>query len=179
MGRVTLDSAPAFLFGHDFRSLAEPLSYPFHVPRNSDSDSHSDPTFAPAFEAQDITNIRMRYLDFWPRILEDKIKEPMRFLERFLNPIVDGVVAKRRAAKSAAASSGGKIPAEPETLLEHLVEYGGCVPHTAVFIRQYLVEWRFSFFSRHQNAARRAAQYLCRYRHLPYHLFDIHARGAP
>ncbi|KAJ7305636.1 cytochrome P450 [Mycena albidolilacea] len=52
-----------------------------------------------------------------------EIKEPMRVLERFLNPIVEGVVAKRRAAKSAAANSGGKIPAEPETLLEHLVEY--------------------------------------------------------
>ncbi|KAJ7860118.1 cytochrome P450 [Mycena olivaceomarginata] len=67
MGRVTLDSASAFLFGHDFRSLAEPLSYPFHVPRDSDSDSHSVPSFTSAFlEAQNITNIRMRYLDFWP-----------------------------------------------------------------------------------------------------------------
>jgi hypothetical protein len=56
----------------------------------------------------------MRYLEFWPRILEDKIKEPMRVLERFLNPIVDGVVAKQSAAKSAAASSGRKMPAEPE-----------------------------------------------------------------
>ncbi|KAF7343149.1 Cytochrome P450 [Mycena venus] len=118
MGRVTLDSASAFLFGHDFRSLAEPPS-----PTHSTS-------LATQIQIQTrtlpyITNIRMRYLNFWPlaEFWQDKIKEPMRVLERFLNPIVDGVVAKRKAAKSAAASSGGKTSAEPETLLEHLVEY--------------------------------------------------------
>ncbi|KAJ7837640.1 cytochrome P450 [Mycena olivaceomarginata] len=90
MGRVTLDSVSAFSSG----TTSAPSRSP--SPTHSTSlatqiQTRTDPSFAPAFlEAQDITNIRMRYLDFWPRILEDKIKEPMRFLERFLNPIVDG-----------------------------------------------------------------------------------------
>ncbi|KAK7046747.1 cytochrome P450 [Favolaschia claudopus] len=128
MGRVTLDCASAFLFGHDFRCLAEPLSYPHYVPKTTSTKvkAPSDPSlFAPAFlEAQDITSIRIRYLSFWPlaEFWKDTIKEPMRVLERFLDPILDGVVAKRREAKKG-LNSGERSPVEPETLLEHLVEY--------------------------------------------------------
>ncbi|KAJ7877853.1 cytochrome P450 [Mycena leptocephala] len=128
MGRVTLDSASAFLFGHDFRSLATPLSYPFYVTKPSSSATpnlESPTSFAPAFlEAQDITAVRIRYVSFWPlaEFWHDKIKEPMRVVEKFLDPILEGVVEKRREAKAVAASAE-KSTAEPETLLEHLVEY--------------------------------------------------------
>ncbi|KAJ6545157.1 cytochrome P450 [Mycena capillaripes] len=128
MGRVTLDSASAFLFGHEFCSLATPLSYPHYVAKPSaEIAMPSAPTsFAPAFlEAQDVTAVRIRFTKFWPlaEFWHDKIKEPMRVVERFLDPILEGVVAKRRAAKAASSDSGDKTPAEPETLLEYLVEY--------------------------------------------------------
>jgi hypothetical protein len=123
MGRVTLDCASAFLFGVDFHSLAEPLSYPYYVSKPAESRTDSAPTsFAPAFlQAQDITAVRMRYLSVWPlaEFWKDQIKAPMRVVERLLDPVLDAVVAKRRDAKN----SGEKTMAEPETLLEHLVEY--------------------------------------------------------
>ncbi|KAF7367008.1 Cytochrome P450 [Mycena sanguinolenta] len=128
MGRVTLDSASAFLFGHDFRSLAEPLSYPHYVFQSSTAETKTKTpsSFARAFlGAQDTISVRMRYMDFWPlaEFWKDEIKEPMRVVERFLDPILDGVVTKRRAAKNAPHSAQEKTAAEPETLLEHLVEY--------------------------------------------------------
>ncbi|KAJ7349811.1 cytochrome P450 [Mycena albidolilacea] len=123
MGRVTLDCASAFLFGVDFHSLAEPLSYPYYVSKPAESRTDSAPTsFAPAFlQAQDITAVRMRYLSVWPlaEFWKDQIKAPMRVVERLLDPVLDAVVAKRRDAKN----SGEETMAEPETLLEHLVEY--------------------------------------------------------
>ncbi|KAJ7140381.1 cytochrome P450 [Mycena filopes] len=126
MGRVTLDSASDFLFGHDFKSLATPLSYPFYLTSSTSSsaslDSAAPRSFAPAFlAAQDITAIRIRYTSFWPlaEFWEDQIKAPMRTVEEFLDPILEGVIAKRREAK---AESGSGAP-EPETLLEHLIEY--------------------------------------------------------
>ncbi|KAJ7135106.1 cytochrome P450 [Mycena filopes] len=152
MGRVTLDSASDFLFGHDFKSLATPLSYPFYLTSSASSASPESASslashdsalaaaprsFAPAFlAAQDITAIRIRYTSFWPlaEFWEDQIKAPMRTVEEFLDPILEGVIAKRREAKAESVPStpvSGTFPAtskgsgapEPETLLEHLIEY--------------------------------------------------------
>ncbi|KAJ7023596.1 cytochrome P450 [Mycena alexandri] len=136
IGRVTLDSASDFLFGHDFQSLATPLSYPFYITSPSadaaKAASDAPKSFAPAFlEAQDITALRVRYTSFWPlaEFWHDKIKEPMRTVEQFLDPILEGVIAKRREARSTppspitSTSPGIKSSTEPETLLEHLIEY--------------------------------------------------------
>ncbi|KAJ7758386.1 cytochrome P450 [Mycena metata] len=135
IGRVTLDSASDFLFGHDFHSLATPLSYPFYVTAPPPSPSADAPkSFVPAFlEAQNITAVRIRYTSFWPlaEFWCDKIEAPMRTVEQFLDPILEGVIAKRRAARSTPpspitstpTSPGVKSSTEPETLLEHLIEY--------------------------------------------------------
>ncbi|KAF7367013.1 Cytochrome P450 [Mycena sanguinolenta] len=133
MGRVALDCASAFLFGHDFRSLAEPLSYPYYISKPlAPSAATTSSPFASAFlEAQDITNVRMHYVNFWPlaEFWRNKITAPMRVLERFLDPVLDEVVSRRRDVKNVhvAPDSGGqnekaKKVSEPETLLEHLVE---------------------------------------------------------
>ncbi|KAJ7486849.1 cytochrome P450 [Mycena latifolia] len=117
IGRVTLDCASAFLFGHDFHSLEQPLPYPFYAARPQST----EPTFfPPAFvDAQAITAVRIRYAGHWPlaEFWQDKMKAPMGTVATFLDPVLENVVAKRRAP------DGEKRAGEPETLLEHLVEY--------------------------------------------------------
>ncbi|KAJ7097078.1 cytochrome P450 [Mycena belliarum] len=119
VGRVTLDCASAFLFGHDFRALAAPLAYPFY--RDAARPRAAQPAaFAPAFlAAQALTAVRIRYADHWPlaEFWTDRMAAPMRSVGRVLDPILEGVVAKRQARRQE------KRTGEPETLLEHLVEY--------------------------------------------------------
>ncbi|KAJ7511189.1 cytochrome P450 [Mycena galericulata] len=129
MGRVTLDCASSFLFGHDFRTLAASLSYPFYVssPASADSSLAAPTSFASAFlKAQEITAVRIRYSTDWPlaEFWHDKMRAPMRAVTEFLDPILESVVVKRRAAKTAPGSSRHEDPlAQPATLLEHLIDH--------------------------------------------------------
>lgn len=103
----------------------------------------------------------------------------MRVVEKFLDPILEGVVEKRREAKAVAASAE-KSTAEPETLLEHLVEYMEGMSLSPFCETEILTE--FSWGIRCQDVARRAAEYLgrgARHRYLPYDLRGVHARRAP
>ncbi|KAF8156866.1 cytochrome P450 monooxygenase pc-2 [Crassisporium funariophilum] len=122
--RFTLDSATEFLFGHDVRSLAAGIPYPYNSSKAEPLDSglESDPAarFAKAFsEAQAITVARARFGYNWPLIefWSDRMVKPMSIVRELIDPIVAQAVATR---KTSMFKKGDATESE-KTLLEELV----------------------------------------------------------
>lgn len=129
MARFTLDSATEFLFGHDVKSLNEPLLYPLHAVAQSKAQAAPTTSLFKAFSlAQELTAARTRYGEHWPLLefWKDEIAEQMKVVRSFLCPIVDEALA-RKQDKLALGTSGPKEGIsrevqEGETLLDHLVK---------------------------------------------------------
>ncbi|KAF7304520.1 Cytochrome P450 [Mycena chlorophos] len=120
VGRFTMDTATAFLFGRDVKSLDEGLPYPHYVQQSTiglsgDGEAHG---FAAAFqEAQLVTALRMRLGANWPlaEFWVDKLQKPLTVVRAFLDPILEEAIERKKA-------KGGEVE-EGESLLDHLVNY--------------------------------------------------------
>ncbi|KAJ7192913.1 cytochrome P450 [Mycena pura] len=147
VARFTMDTASAFLFGRDVRSLAEGLPYPHtHTPSGSSAaPAHAaDPAsaFAAAFqEAQTVTAQRMRLGPHWPlaEFWVDKLARPMGVVRAFLDPILAEAVERKRRASASTVPAGvatqnekltdgamhvpDREVQEGESLLDHMVNY--------------------------------------------------------
>jgi hypothetical protein len=137
VSRFTLDTATAFLFGQDVRSLEAGLPYPNSVSSTplggtQPADTHPSSAFANAFqEAQMITALRTRFGEHWPlrEFWSDKLAGPMSVVRGFLDPILKEAVAKKRAKGQTSIGDdkkneeGDREVQEGESLLDHLVNY--------------------------------------------------------
>ncbi|KAJ7920275.1 hypothetical protein B0H13DRAFT_1867749 [Mycena leptocephala] len=137
VSRFTLDTATAFLFGQDVRSLEAGLPHPNSVFSNplgatEPADAHPSSAFADAFqEAQIITALRTRFGKHWPlrEFWSDKLAGPMSVVRGFLDPILKEAVAKKRAKGQTSVGDeqkhedGEREVQEGELLLDHLVNY--------------------------------------------------------
>ncbi|KAJ7909793.1 cytochrome P450 [Mycena leptocephala] len=137
VSRFTLDTATAFLFGQDVRSLEAGLPYPNSVSSTplggtQPADTHPSSAFANAFqEAQMITALRTRFREHWPlrEFWSDKLSGPMSVVRGFLDPILKEAVAKKRAKVQTSIGDdkkneeGDREVQEGESLLDHLVNY--------------------------------------------------------
>ncbi|KAF9266611.1 cytochrome P450 [Marasmius fiardii PR-910] len=124
VARFTLDSASEFLFRSDVGTLSGTLPYPHDSPHGQSSDKDS---FARSFnEAQVATAFRSRFGDDWPlfEFWKDRIKEKMKPVYRFLEPILVEAL-KRHKGKGGVAGElkGDREVKEGETVLDHLVNY--------------------------------------------------------
>ncbi|KAG9317011.1 cytochrome P450 [Chiua virens] len=131
ISRFTLDSATDFLFGKDVCSLSAGLVYPPKSPLSSNVEAQNHPAnqFAHAFiEAQSIAAYRGRFGSSW-RLSEfwsDRVKKHMHVCQKFIDPILEEALAKKKEMKEA-----GLIPEKPaekevlegDTLLDHLVDH--------------------------------------------------------
>ena len=119
-----MDSATEFLFGKDFKSLADPLPYPFYVGVQNDGFISSSSEFAEAFNtAQVQTAFRMRFAIHWP--LADfwgtKVANPMEVVRKHLDPILASAIERKRVSK---LQPEAKVETqENEIFLEHLLEH--------------------------------------------------------
>ncbi|PPQ73503.1 hypothetical protein CVT24_007649 [Panaeolus cyanescens] len=124
IARFTLDSATEFLFGNDAKSLAGGLPYPHYIQSsnsNTQFNDHPSSRFVNAFsQAQSVTSFRMRFGVHWPltEFWHDKIKEPMKVVHDFIDPIVAQAIERKRELKAVAQEEQDK---DDETLLENLV----------------------------------------------------------
>lgn len=125
VARFTLDSATEFLFGSDVKSLDGDLEYPHHVSGSNSGNTleSKDPAaqFIAAFgKAQDITSSRLRLGMHWPlmEFWKDKIKQPMKVVNDFIDPIVAQAIHSKREAERLGLL---KKDQDDETLLENLV----------------------------------------------------------
>ncbi|KII93371.1 hypothetical protein PLICRDRAFT_694556 [Plicaturopsis crispa FD-325 SS-3] len=134
VSRFTLDSATAFLFGHNVNSLSAGLPYPSSslIPSSPDylnNPAHPANAFAYAFaEAQFIASLRSRRGPAWPlaEFWGDKVKVQMKVVDSFIEPIVKDAISKKRAeggAKYGGADAKAREVVDGETLLDHLVNY--------------------------------------------------------
>ncbi|KAK7044237.1 Protein kinase alk2 [Paramarasmius palmivorus] len=129
VARFTLDSATEFLFGKDVNTLSGTLPYPFYSPLTnvaSDSSDEIRNTFVRAFnEAQLATAIRVRFGDEWPlfEFWQDKTKEKMKDVNRFLEPVLTEALQRQREKGAAPHLKGDREVKEGETVLDHLVNY--------------------------------------------------------
>ncbi|KAF8905815.1 cytochrome P450 [Gymnopilus junonius] len=131
VARFTLDSATEFLFGNDVQSLSEELPYPHYISSPFPSTVSSEKSFAEQVDhpasrfvaafskAQFITVFRMRFGMHWPlgEFWHDKIKEPMKIVNGFIDPIVAEAIRKKREVAQARIVKDR----DDETLLENLV----------------------------------------------------------
>ena len=123
--KFTLDSATEFLFGNDVQSLSAELPYPHYVAtsfaKNLAAEAeHPASRFVAAFsKAQFITVFRMRFGMHWPlgEFWRDKLKEPMKVVHDFIDPIVAEAIRRKREV----AEKGIVKDRDDETLLENLV----------------------------------------------------------
>ncbi|KAF5321751.1 hypothetical protein D9619_001271 [Psilocybe cf. subviscida] len=125
VARFTLDSATEFLFGSDVKSLDGDLEYPHCVSGSNSGNTleSKDPAaqFIAAFgKAQDITSSRLRLGMHWPlmEFWKDKIKQPMKVVNDFIDPIVAQAIHSKREAERLGLL---KKDQDDETLLENLV----------------------------------------------------------
>ena len=144
ISRFTLDSATEFLFGKDVRSLSVGLVYPPNSPLAADVAFQIHPAnmFARAFlQAQILTSYRSRLGWSW-RLFEfwsDHVKKHMEVCYKFIDPILNEALRKKRSLKEAISESNpnDREVLEGETLLDHLVNCteGGCFGIRPVYIR--------------------------------------------
>lgn len=131
--RFTLDSASEFLLGSCVHSLSSPLTYPHNVPRAQFSDNReqvpgTDSTsFAAAFEkAQAIIVDRVRN-PFWQlrELFKDRTEDTMKIVNAYLEPIIQGALARRKrtgiAENTSSEKSEEKGIDEADCLLDSLV----------------------------------------------------------
>jgi hypothetical protein len=134
VSRFTLDTATSFLFGQDVRSLEAGLPYPDSVAADpvTHPGAHSSSAFADAFqEAQMVTALRIPLGEHWPLLefWKNKLEKPMGVVRRFLDPILEEAVAKKRAIGNSSSGDekmnehGDREVQEGESLLDHLVNY--------------------------------------------------------
>lgn len=134
MSRFTLDSATEFLFGSCVHSLSAGLPYPHNA--NKPEIAHASPlspnpeqvskanSFARAFlEAQEKTAQRQRVGKIWPlfEIFGDQLKEPMKIVNSYLDPIIRDTVEKQNRKK--ALGDTEKEDEDELTLLDSLVKF--------------------------------------------------------
>ncbi len=126
MSRFTLDSATEFLFGDCVESLHAPLPYPHNAPKHLTRAPNDAELFSIAFlGAQEV--IARRLLNpLWQltEIREDKTKEHMDVVSRYIDPIIKKAVQKKQERKR--GGNPGKEAdlesvGEDDTLLDHLV----------------------------------------------------------
>ncbi|TDL14680.1 cytochrome P450 [Rickenella mellea] len=126
MSRFTLDSATEFLFGSCVHSLSAGLPYPPSSTNSLDKNNNDHPAniFARAFQdSQDIIALRSRFGEAWPlfEFWEDRTKRPMGVINKFIEPIVEEAVRRKREGRDGEVEKGGE--GDEETLLDHLVNY--------------------------------------------------------
>ncbi|KAG5649755.1 hypothetical protein H0H81_002174 [Sphagnurus paluster] len=127
VSRFTLDSATAFLFGKDVRSLSAGLAYPADAPLHT-TEEHPSTRFVNAFlTAQTLVALRTRYgpswqlMDFW----RDSVSPYRKVVDEFVEPLLEealrnnGLDAGQRVSEK--AQKGGELEMEGSTLLDHLV----------------------------------------------------------
>ncbi|KAF8516458.1 cytochrome P450 [Hysterangium stoloniferum] len=100
--RFTLDSASEFLLGTSVNSLEDQLPMPYNTPafETSTALDTAGNRFTKAFaEAQIVLLNRVDLARLWPlgEIFQDKLKEPMKEIRKFIEPIIDRSRAKRDA----------------------------------------------------------------------------------
>ena len=79
--------------------------------------------FSAAFlRAQIVIAERERYGKIWPllEIFNDRAREPMEVVNRYLDPVIRDAVGRYKEKKAAAGKEKGEVEGE-ETLLDHLV----------------------------------------------------------
>ncbi|KII89780.1 hypothetical protein PLICRDRAFT_174617 [Plicaturopsis crispa FD-325 SS-3] len=134
VSRFTLDSASDFLFGHNVNSLSAGLPYPSASllpgsPEHLNNSDHPSNLFAQAFaDAQNLTANRLRMGPSWPlqEFWEDKVKVHMDVVNKFIEPIVEDAIAKKRergGTTSSEVEDKAREVADGETLLDHLANY--------------------------------------------------------
>lgn len=108
-------------------SLGSTLPYPYNAPTALQKRTRSAAEdFATAFaEAQDSISFRVRVGWVWPwyELFKDKTTAPMRVVDAYLNPILEGALEKAKKEKEAGIASdikAGEV-GEDDTLLDHLV----------------------------------------------------------
>ncbi|KAG6377923.1 cytochrome P450 [Boletus reticuloceps] len=124
VSRFTLDSASEFLFGHCVNTLAAGLPYPYNfsgpgVVSQDSKDVALD--FASAFAAAQQAMTRRNLVGgTWPlwELFRDPLKEPMKVVNAFLEPILKDAIAKQKASQGLPDADKD---AEDETLLDHLM----------------------------------------------------------
>lgn len=136
--RFTMDSATDFLFGHDVHSLGAGLPYPGlhyydrtpeHVKITEEQRHHPANVFSRAFdEAQRWTALRSRWGIYWPlrEFWKDRVKEQMAIINRFIIPILEEAVKKKKLNGTVAGNKvvgNDREVKEGETLLDHLMNY--------------------------------------------------------
>ncbi|KAF8439739.1 cytochrome P450 [Boletus edulis BED1] len=124
VSRFTLDSASEFLFGHCIDTLAAGLPYPYNFSRPgvvSQDSKNVALDFASAFAAAQQAMTRRNLVGgTWPlwELFRDPLKEPMKVVNAFLDPILKDAIAKQKASQGLPDADKD---AEDETLLDHLM----------------------------------------------------------
>lgn len=123
ISRFTFDSASEFLSGHCTDTLAAELPYPYNYsgPRVASKASNMALDFATAFNAAQHIVIKRNIIGrSWPlfELVRDPMREPMKVINAFLEPILKDVIAKQEASQGLPAATKDT---EDETLLDHLV----------------------------------------------------------
>ncbi|KAJ2932579.1 hypothetical protein H1R20_g4532, partial [Candolleomyces eurysporus] len=120
IARFTLDAATEFLLGNSVRSLSEGLPYPFNYTGNKTTLSDTSELLATQFvksftAAQETTAFRIRFGDHWPLVSfwKDELKEHMKVVHAFIDPIVAVAIDKKKSTVV--------VEKDEETLLENLV----------------------------------------------------------
>lgn len=128
ISRFTLDSATDFLFGQNVHSLSSQLPYPKSSGRPAPPPTPAD-AFATAFlQAQVVAGDREKRGWTWPlwEMWRDGLKEPMKVVSAYVDPIVQEVVRKHKervkAGQEPETTDKLTEAGEGETLLEHLVK---------------------------------------------------------
>lgn len=125
-----MDSATEFLFGSDVRSLGAGLPYPHHIAvaslTRTETEKHPGNVFSRAFGA--CTEAVMRRLvvgGAWPALemRRNMVREPMKDVKAFIEPILREAVEKRRAlgAKGEEEKKGEVM--QDDTLLDYLLRH--------------------------------------------------------
>ncbi|KAI9463428.1 cytochrome P450 [Boletus coccyginus] len=123
ISRFTFDSASDFLSGRCTDTLAAELPYPYNYsgPRVASKASDTALDFATAFNAAQHVVIKRNIIGrSWPlfELVRDPMREPMKVVDAFLEPILKDVIAKQEASQGLPAATKDT---EDETLLDHLV----------------------------------------------------------
>jgi hypothetical protein len=106
VARFTLDSATSFLFGTCVHSLRAGLPYPstsLQVQDGTVIPPHPAEAFARSLlQAQHLAAERERRRFIWPlyEMFKDKSAEPMKVVNAFLEPIIEGAVQRQLKTRS-------------------------------------------------------------------------------
>jgi len=126
--RISLDSATAFLFNNDVRSLSAGLVYPPGTPEAMNIDAHPSSAFARAFgDAQHRVAFRTFLGKMWPlsEMTGDKTKANMRTVNSYIDPIIAEALRRKRddarAGTDLKSDKDGKVDPEHTSLLDYLV----------------------------------------------------------